>query len=58
MKIINMFRVVIPAPQHFLPNHNPNLCDEHPFNACIFRQITVSNDLTGNLRSLRKKVNN
>ena len=50
MKIINMLGVGISPPEPF-PLY-PNLYDDHSFDACIFRQITVSNDLSGNMLSL------
>ena len=55
MKTINMFRIGIPPPESLFPNPNPNPYDDSSFDACLFRQIKVSNDLTGNPFSLTQK---
>ena len=53
-----MFRVGILPLEPLLHNPNPNPYNERYFNACLFRQITVGNDLTGNQLSLTHKLNN
>ena len=57
MKIINIFRVVIPPPDPLLPNpnHKPNPYDDCYYDACLFHQITISDDLAGNPLSLTQK---